>query len=320
MTPGNGEDAGAIRVEGLTKRFRSFTAVDNVTLLVRRGEVLGLLGPNGAGKSTLIRMLCGIMRPTAGCVHVAGINVVEHAEAVRQHLGYVSQKFSLYDDLTAAENLRLFGGLYGLGGQALVARVQWALAISGLDGKGDVLTRDLGGGLRRRLALGCAMLHRPPILILDEPTSGIDPMLRRQFWELIHQFAAEGVTALVSTHYLDEADYCNRLALMSAGRLVALGTPHELRYAAARGDLVRVECDAPVRAAEMLKAVPGVHDVAIFGNALHVSITNMEPEAALRASLEARGIACMSIEAIEPSLEDVFAQRLGSDSREEPAD
>src|SRR5579883_2684330 len=208
MTPGA---ENSVVVHNLVKRFGDFTAVDRLTLEVRKGEVFGFLGPNGAGKSTTIRMLCGLLTPTSGQATVAGFDVARKPEAVRQNIGYMSQKFSLYNDLTVIENLRLFAGLYNVPPDALVGRIEWALGMANLKGRENSITGDLPGGWKQRLALGCAVLHQPPILFLDEPTSGVDPISRRQFWELIHQMAASGVTVFVSTHYMEEAEYCNRL-------------------------------------------------------------------------------------------------------------
>ena len=219
----------AIVVEGLSKRFDSFTAVDRVSFQVGRGEIMGFLGPNGAGKSTLIRILCGLLHPSAGSARVAGIDVAADPEAVRRRIGYMSQRFSLYDDLSVAENLRFFGGIYGVPAAETAARLNYAINMAGLAGREDALVANLAGGWKQRLALGAAILHRPPVLFLDEPTSGVDPASRRRFWDLIHTLGGEGVSVLVSTHYMDEAEYCHRIALINRGRLIALGTPAEIK-------------------------------------------------------------------------------------------
>jgi len=308
------EDAGpSVAVENLVKRFGDFTAVDHVSFAAARGEIMGFLGPNGAGKSTIIRMLCGLLRPTEGRAFVAGLDVAQEAETVRQRIGYMSQKFSLYNDLSVVENLRFFGGMYGVKGAELRQQSEWAVELAGLRGHEGGITGELSSAWKQRLALGCAVLHHPPILFLDEPTSGVDPISRRQFWELIHQMAASGVTVFVSTHYMDEAEYCHRLALIHRGRLVALGTPTELKRHALRGGLLLVECAPLGEALEVLAQAPGVLEVAVFGNALHVVVHEVAPAIdALPRLLIARGLGCTRIEAIMPSLEDIFVQQIGA--------
>ena len=219
----------AVRTEGLVKRFGSFVAVDHVDLEVSRGEIFGFLGPNGAGKSTTIRILCGLLAPSEGRAEVNGFDVATRAESVKSTIGYMSQRFSLYDDLTVEENIEFFGGVYGVPREQREARKDYALRMAGLTGRRDTMTRLLAGGWKQRLALGCAILHEPPIVFLDEPTSGVDPIARRQFWDLIYEMAAAGTTVFVSTHYMEEAEYCHRLALMYRGRVIALGTPAELK-------------------------------------------------------------------------------------------
>jgi len=313
-------DRAAVVVDRLVKRFGTFTAVDGVTFGVDRGEIMGFLGPNGAGKSTLIRMLCGLLRPTSGRALVAGLDVAREPEAVRQHIGYMSQRFSLYGDLTVLENLRFFGGLYGVEGREFAARSSWALEMAGLRGRESTLASELASGWKQRLALGCAVLHRPPILFLDEPTSGVDPIARRAFWELIQQMAATGVTVFVSTHYMDEAEYCHRLALIHRGRLVGLGAPEVLRRHALRGALLELECEPVGPALEALQAAPGVLDAAVFGSTLHVLVGSAESACAeLPAQLAARGVRCTRIRTIEPTLEDVFVQQLGAGAPQEGA-
>ena len=233
----NNQTEAPIRVESIVKRFGAFTAVDGVSFQVQRGEIMGFLGPNGAGKSTIIRILCGLLRPSAGRALVTGIDVTRNPEQVRQHIGYMSQKFSLYSDLTVSENLRFFGGVYNVPAAELAERMRFAIQMAGLVGRENALVSTLASGWKQRLALGCAILHRPSILFLDEPTSGVDPASRRRFWDLIHSLAAEGVTVLVSTHYMDEAEYCNRIALINQGRLVAIGSPGELKRKGPGGQL-----------------------------------------------------------------------------------
>jgi len=300
-------DARSVVVEDLVKKFGDFVAVDHISLETKRGEIFGFLGPNGAGKSTTIRMLCGLLKPTAGRAQVAGFDVAREPERVRQNIGYMSQRFSLYNDLRVIENLRLFAGLYNVASQEAAGRIDWALEMAGLRGRESSLTATLAGGWKQRLALGCAVLHRPPILFLDEPTSGVDPLSRRQFWDLIHQMADGGVTVFVTTHYMDEAEYCNRLALIYRGRIVALGTPGELKARAMKGSLLLVECAPLGPALEAARAFPGALDAAVYGNALHVVVAEAKGSAALlRQHLAARAITVTRIEAIRPSLEDVF--------------
>jgi ABC-2 type transport system ATP-binding protein len=301
------ESSNSVVLQGLTKRFGSFVAVNRINLEVRAGEVFGFLGPNGAGKSTTIRMLCGLLRPTGGSAHVAGFDVAQKPEMVRQNIGYMSQKFSLYNDLRVIENIRLFAGLYSVPASQLQSRIDWVLEMANLKGQERLITATLPGGWKQRLALGCAVLHKPPILFLDEPTSGVDPIARRQFWELIHQMADEGVTVFVTTHYMEEAEYCNRLALIFRGAIVALGSPSELKQNSIRGELLLVECTPLGDALEILQSVPGVMDAAVFGNALHLVVENSQTAPAqVRTSLAERNIAVQRIEKIRPSLEDVF--------------
>lgn len=297
----------SVVIERLVKRFGDFTAVDHISLETYKGEIFGFLGPNGAGKSTTIRMLCGLLKPTSGRALVAGFDVAREPEAVRQSIGYMSQKFSLYNDLKVIENLRLFAGLYNVPRGVLGERIGWALAMANLKGQEDMITATLPGGWKQRLALGCAVLHQPPIIFLDEPTSGVDPISRRQFWDLIHQMAEDGVTVFVTTHYMDEAEYCNRLALIYRGKMVALGTPTELKQKGMRGDLLTVECEPLGPAVEALQTSPEVLDAAVFGSALHVVVPRAEASIPnLQQYLKQRGVTVSRMERIRPSLEDVF--------------
>lgn len=305
-------EAPAILVEDLVKRFGSFTAVNHVSFRIARGEIFGLLGPNGSGKSTTIRMLCGLLTPSLGRATVAGFDVAKESEKVRRHIGYMSQKFSLYNDLSVMENLKFFAGLYGVKGAVLDERIDWALEMAGLKGSEALLTGELAGGWKQRLALGCAVLHRPEVLFLDEPTAGVDPLSRRQFWELIHEMSAHGVTILVTTHYMDEAEYCNRLALVDSGRIVATGSPSEIKRAAIKGDLLLVECAPLGRGLELIKRQPGVLDAAVFGAALHVVVSAAEKaRVELAAAMAAAGVQASRIEPIAPSLEDAFVALTG---------
>jgi ABC-2 type transport system ATP-binding protein len=309
----------SVVVENLRKQFGTFVAVDGLSLNVTRGEVFGFLGPNGAGKSTTIRMLCGLLKPTSGRASVAGYDVGVKPESVRQNIGYMSQKFSLYNDLTVIENLRLFAGLYSVPSKVLKQRIDWALKMANLKGQENLITGTLPGGWKQRLALGCAVLHKPPVLFLDEPTSGVDPISRRQFWDLIHQMAEEGVTVFVTTHYMEEAEYCNRLALIFRGKMVALGTPSELKRDSMKGELLLVECAPLGPAVEALQSAPGVLDAAVFGNALHLVVLNAAaaiPQ--IQSFLTNHAVTVSSIEKIRPTLEDVFVSV--TSERDKPAE
>jgi ABC-2 type transport system ATP-binding protein len=312
--PNTSTDA-QIVVEDLVKRFGKFVAVDHVGFRVARGEIMGFLGPNGAGKSTIIRILCGLLRASAGRALVAGIDVSLDPEAVRQQIGYMSQKFSLYRDLTVKENLRFFGGIYRVPASELATRIQFAIDMAGLAGRERALVATLAGGWQQRLALGCAVLHRPSILFLDEPTSGVEPASRRRFWDLIHSLAAEGVTVLVSTHYMDEAEYCHRAALINQGRLIAIGSPEQLKRTALGGELLLVECDALGPTLAALQQAPGVQDCSVFGSALHLLVTNAgRALTELPSFLEAKGLRLSRITRINASLEDVFVQLVAADT------
>jgi ABC-2 type transport system ATP-binding protein len=300
--------------DDVVKRFGAFTAVDHVSFRIGRGEIMGFLGPNGAGKSTIIRILCGLLRPSGGRATVAGIDVSRNPEGVRQHIGYMSQKFSLYRDLTVAENLGFFGGIYGVPRAALSERIRFAVNTAGLSGHENALVATLAGGWQQRLALGCAVLHRPPILFLDEPTSGVEPASRRRFWDLIHSLASDGVTVLVSTHYMDEAEYCHRIALINHGRLIATGSPAQLKQTALGGELLLVECDALGATLEALQHARDVLDCSVFGDALHVLVRNAENALHdLPAFLAAKGLPPSRMVGIAPSLEDVFVQLIAAD-------
>ena len=312
------DDAPAVVAQGLTKKFGAFTAVDRLDLGIAKGEVVGFIGPNGAGKSTTIRMLCGLLEPSAGQASVAGFDVAREPEAVRAHIGYMSQKFSLYGDLTVRENLRFFSGLYRVPRRDFDARMRLAVTMAGLEGREDALVRTLAGGWKQRLALGCAILHRPPVLFLDEPTSGVEPEARRRFWDLIHRLASEGVTILVSTHYMDEAEYCNRIALINAGRLVAVGSPGELRRREIGGALYEFDCSALGAAQAALGQATGVIDAAIFGDKLHVLVAQSADAGDLQPFLARHGIAAGPPRGISPSLEDVFVQLVSRSQATDP--
>jgi len=297
----------SIEVENLSKSFRDFRAVDDVTFSVAEGEIFGLLGANGAGKSTIIRMLCGLLLPTAGSGCVAGFDIVREAERIREKIGYMSQRFSLYEDLTVEENLRFYGGMYGLSRQELRAKVGWALKLAGLLGKEKNLTRDLPTGWKQRLALGCALLHEPRVVFLDEPTGGIDPEMRRHFWELIRSLSDRGVTVLVTTHYLEEAEYCHRILLLHAGRLVISGAPLELKSKVLEHPILEIECDQAAAALALLENLEWVRGANLFGFRLHVHVADeKEGEKKITHLLTERGIRLQRLERISPRLEDVF--------------
>src|SRR5258708_37097451 len=297
----------AVHMEKLVKRFGDFTAVDNVTLDVARGEIFGFLGPNGAGKSTTIRILCGLLPPTSGRAVVGGFDVGTDPEDVKRSIGYMSQKFSLYDDLSVKENIEFFAGVYGVSAEKFPARLDFVLKMADLEDKKDMLTRLLSGGWKQRLALGCAILHEPPILFLDEPTSGVDPIARRSFWELIYQLSASGHTIFVTTHYMDEAEYCHRIALMYNGRTVALGSPEELKRSLGEGHLLNLETSDLLESLTLLYGGDNILDVAVFGGGLHIKADDAEPAmASIRKILGHAGIEVSVLERITPSMEDVF--------------
>jgi len=310
MNGANGEIR--IRANRLVKRFGDFIAVNDVSFEARRGEIMGFLGPNGAGKSTTIRILCGLLRPSGGRAEVAGLDVARDPERVRAKIGYMSQKFSLYNDLSVMENLSFFGGVYGVRGARLKERLAFAVDMAGLNGRENAIVGDLSGGWKQRLALGCAVLHEPAILFLDEPTSGVDPASRRRFWDLIYALAGEGVCVVITTHYMDEAEYCNRIALINSGRLVALGSPSELKRGAIRGEILLVEGGDPGAMLEALRGAPGVRDVAPFGSSLHIVVDDAARDlAAIEARLAERSLSWSRIEPIKATLEDVFVQLVG---------
>ncbi|OQA18221.1 MAG: putative ABC transporter ATP-binding protein YbhF [Chloroflexi bacterium ADurb.Bin360] len=305
----------AIEAIQLTKRFGDFTAVNQVSFEIPRGEIFGLLGPNGAGKTTTIRMLCGILEPTAGEARVMGYDVAKHAEEVKQRIGYMSQKFSLYDDLTVYENLGFYANLYGVPREKLKPRLAELIAMAGLRGHEKQLTRDLSGAWRQRLALACAIVHEPPMLFLDEPTAGVDPVSRREFWEMIYQLAGQGVSVLATTHYMDEAEFCNVIGMMYRSRLIALSDPDSLREGVI-GVLFEVDCQEPGRAELVLKDLPLVQDVAAHGVLLHVQVASEKQRAELEQTLQSNGIVVERIERILPSLEDIFVSLVDHENRQ----
>ncbi|PTY04851.1 multidrug ABC transporter ATP-binding protein [Opitutaceae bacterium EW11] len=310
-------EAGAVvEVHNLEKRFGTFRAVAGISFSVRRGEIFGFLGPNGAGKSTTIRMLCGLLTPTSGSGRVAGYDVSTEAEKIKSQIGYMSQKFSLYDELTVEENIDFYSGIYRLPKAKKAERKAWVLKMAGLERHRTSRTSDLSGGWKQRLALGCAVLHEPPILFLDEPTSGVDPNSRRQFWDLIYELSGHGVTVFVTTHYMEESEYCDRLGVIYRGELIALGTPRELKTQHMPEAVLDVDCERPNDAMALIERVPGVKEVALFGHGLHVVTVDPEPTArALRQRLTDERFRVERVERITPTLEDVFVSLIEARDR-----
>jgi ABC-2 type transport system ATP-binding protein len=310
-------DEYAVTLRDLSKRFGDFIAVDRVSLDVKRGEIFGFLGPNGAGKSTTIRMLCGILEPSGGSGTVAGFDIVRQSEEIKKNIGYMSQKFSLYEDLTVEENIDFYSGIYRIPGKRRNERKEWVIGMAGLAEQRTSRTADLAGGWKQRLALGCAILHEPPIIFLDEPTSGVDPINRRKFWDLIYHLAGQGVTVFVTTHYMDEAEYCDRLGLIYRGELIALGTPEELRTGFMKEEIVEVLCETPQAVMEIIEELPEVGHAALFGRGLHVVVERAaEVIPVIEAKLAAAG--CRTTpERIVPSLEDVFVSLIEARDRQE---
>ena len=295
----------AVEVKDLRRTFGDFVAVDNISLKVKKGEIFGFLGPNGAGKSTTIRMFCGLLMPSGGTGTVGGHDILAQAESIKRIIGYMSQKFSLYEDLTVEENINFYGGIYRVPKVKRGARKAWVLEMAGLTDRKDAVARTLATGFKQRLALGCAIFHEPPIIFLDEPTSGVDPVSRRNFWGLIHDLADGGTTVFVTTHYMEEADYCDRLALIYRGKIIAEATPMELRREYMKRDILEVEVDRVGDAMEVLLK-EGIEN-AIFGSALHATVDDARiaaPE--IRRTLESAGVSVKRVEKIVPSLEDVF--------------
>lgn len=310
----------AVVVKGLGRRFGDFRAVKDVSFEVARGEIFGFLGPNGAGKSTTIRMLCGILAPTEGEGTVAGFDVRTEAEKIKTHIGYMSQKFSLYEDLTVEENINFYSGIYQISTEQKEARKMWALDMAGLVEQRNMLAGQLSGGWKQRLSLGCAILHEPPIIFLDEPTSGVDPISRRQFWELIYELSAKGVTIFVTTHYMDEAEYCDRIAMIYRGELIAMGSPETLKRETMHEDILEVYCDAPSDAMSVVEELPEVKEAALFGKGLHVAVSSAKAGgAAISKALSAAGIHLERLEAIAPSMEDVFVSLIEAQDKLEEA-
>jgi len=305
-----------VSAHDLTRTFGDFVAVDQVSFEVTRGEIFGFLGSNGAGKTTTIRMLCGLLAPTSGSGTVAGFDIATESERIKTRIGYMSQRFSLYSDLTVDENLKFWGGTYRLWGAELDRRRRWAIEVAGLEERRDALVRDLPGGFRQRLALGSALLHEPPVVFLDEPTGGVDPEARRRFWDLIDDLVAGGTTVFVTTHYMDEAERCHRVALMHAGRLLALDTVPALKAVFPEDCVLEVTCPRPADALDRLEDAPGVEDVSLFGDRLHVVVVEPRRIDDVKTALTDGGFTPVEASAVTPSLEDVFIQVIRNAERE----
>ena len=310
-----------VEVHNLEKHFGTFKAVGGISFAVRRGEIFGFLGPNGAGKSTTIRMLCGLLAPTAGSGRVAGFDIVRETERIKTRIGYMSQKFSLYDELTVEENIDFYSGIYRLPKAKKAERKEWVLTMAGLRDHRRTPTAVLSGGWKQRLALGCAVLHEPPILFLDEPTSGVDPISRRQFWDLIYALSGQGVTVFVTTHYMEESEYCDRLGVIYRGELIASGPPRELKTLHMQEAVLEIECERPYEAMEVIERLPEVKEAALFGKGLHAVARTADAgpaTAAIRAALANAGFRPTKVEGITPTLEDVFVSLIESRDRANP--
>ncbi len=307
----------SIEVNNLTKKFGSFTAVDNVNFNVKQGEIFGFLGANGAGKSTTIRMLIGVLEPTSGDALVGGYSIMKEQEMVKRNIGYMSQKFSLYNDLTVAENIRFYAGVYGLDGKKFQERKDWVLKVANLENMENVLTASLPGGIKQRLALGTAVIHEPKIVFLDEPTSGVDPISRRSFWDLINDLSAAGTTVLVTTHYLDEAEFCNDIILINAGKLIAQGNSKQLKTNYIKNPILEIETDRTVDSLEILEKQNWVGETSIFGNYIHVILKekNFSEKQIIDLLEKDHGIKTKRVEKIVPTLEDVFIHLIEKDNK-----
>ena len=297
----------AVQAIELTKKFGDFTAVDRVNFTVERGAIFGFLGPNGAGKTTTIRMLLGLLSPTSGEATVLGFDIVKQTDEIKKRIGYMSQRFSLYDDLTVDENLNFYGRTYGVRGKQLKSRKRFVLGMAGLEGRERELTRNLAGGWKQRLALGTAIIHEPEMLFLDEPTAGVDPISRRAFWDLLYELAEEGTTIMVTTHYMDEAEHCQNLAFIQYGRIVAYGSPEIIKQTKMRGQVLEIDCDDPAAAIPVLREMGLFEEVALYGAQIHAVASDMEsllPQIDRR--LQGAGVEVHTMDIIAPSLEDVF--------------
>ena len=315
---GERENGKAAVVKDLEKRFGTFLAVNRISFEITKGEVFGFLGPNGAGKSTTIRMLCGILAPSGGSGTVAGFDIRTEAEKIKSRIGYMSQRFSLYEDLTVEENIDFYSGIYRIPPEKKEKRKEWVIEMANLEEHRQARVSILSGGWKQRLSLGCAILHEPPIIFLDEPTSGVDPISRRRFWDLIYELTGRGTTVFVTTHYMDEAEYCDRLGLIYRGELVAMDTPEALKTRLMQEEVWEVLCERPQEAMEEIERVSGIKEVALFGKALHIVVQDGEGVVpVIRRFLGERGYRLERIEKITPSLEDVFVSLIEARDRGE---
>ncbi len=316
MTDAAPDNDYVIRTQNLSRSFGTLVAVRDVSLAVKRGEIFGVLGPNGAGKSTTIRMLCGILDPTSGTGSVVGFDIAKQSEQIKQRIGYMTQRFSLYEDLTVEENLRFYAGIYGLGRSRRKQRINQVIELSGLENRRTQISGTLSGGWKQRVALACATIHEPPLLFLDEPTAGVDPVSRRQFWNQIHRVSAEGTTVLVTTHYMDEAERCHRLAFIFSGTVIAVGTPEEV--VAARGlTIIELECDDTLRAADALRAHAVVDEVTFLGKIMRVALRGTpDPEGFVRTTLGAASLAIQSLRISRANVEDAFVSLVRAEQHE----
>ena len=310
----------AVTVENLERSFGKFIAVNRISFDVDKGEIFGFLGPNGTGKSTTIRMLCGILAPSGGSGTVAGFDIRSQSEKIKNNIGYMSQKFSLYDDLTVEENIDFYSGIYRIPGNLKKERKEWVIEMSGLTEHRGSRTSILSSGWKQRLALGCAVLHEPPIVFLDEPTSGVDPISRRRFWDLIYSLSGQGVTVFVTTHYMEEAEYCDRLGMIYRGELISIGTPEGLKSEQMHEEVLEVQCSRPQEAMDLVASLPGIKEVALFGIKLHVVAESAEgiPKM-ISEALPREGFTVALVEPITPTMEDVFISLIEKrDQAEEP--
>ena len=315
---GERENGKAAVVKDLEKRFGTFLAVNRISFEITKGEVFGFLGPNGAGKSTTIRMLCGILAPSGGSGTVAGFDIRTEAEKIKSRIGYMSQRFSLYEDLTVEENIDFYSGIYRIPPEKKEKRKEWVIEMANLEEHRQARVSILSGGWKQRLSLGCAILHEPPLIFLDEPTSGVDPISRRRFWDLIYELTGRGTTVFVTTHYMDEAEYCDRLGLIYRGELVAMDTPEALKTRLMQEEVWEVLCERPQEAMEEIERVSGIKEVALFGKALHIVVQDGEGVVpVIRRFLGERGYRLERIEKITPSLEDVFVSLIEARDRGE---